>query len=180
MKFLLCLIVALLASVSSWGAAKADWQSVSCNDDRLTLMMPGKPVKTQKSDSSIVGNVKSVLYTVKFEGIGGVTVDCSDIPGTALFFAGADTIYSNAKGSLLSKVHGKTDTWTDINIDGHQGKKLTYRTPPSSGHPGYTGEAQMFLIGNYLYIISVLEMTGEDTITEDKVFASLKFSDANG
>jgi len=160
-------------------AAQADdlkWQSVSINDGKATLMMPGKPTKATHTASSLVGNVTSDVYTVNVPADGSVSIDCSVIPGTALFFAGSDTIYNNAKGKFLSQAYGKQRSWDNVTVDGHQGMKLMFQTPPMNGKPGYDGEAQFFLIGNDLYVISVTDLVGDDLEMQKKVFPSLKFS----
>lgn len=152
------------------------WQTVSVNSDKASLSMPGAPTQTSSTTSSLVGNVTSQLYTVEVPADGSVSIDISDLPGTALFFAGADTIYSNAKGSFLSKVYGKETSWESVTLDGNKGMTLMFQTPPQDGHPGYDGEAQFYLVGDYLYVISVMDKVGDDLEMQKKVFPSLKFS----
>ncbi|GHB89794.1 hypothetical protein [Cerasicoccus arenae] len=169
-------VIGLSLIVSMASADDLDWQTVSINDGKVSLSMPGKPVLTTSTTDSIVGTVKSKLYTVKVPSDGSVSIDCSDLPGTALFFAGSDTIFDNAKGKFLSKVYGKADSWETITTGGNEGKKLMFSTPPMKGEPGYDGEAQFYLIGDYLYVISVTDKVGADLKMQNKVFPSLTFT----
>lgn len=174
MKFWLPIILLLAAFT-----ARADdlkWQSVSVNDGKVTLQMPGEPKKTTRTANSIVGTVHSQIYTVEVPKDGSVSIDCSDLPSAALFFAGADTIYSNAKGKFLSNAYGKEKSWESVTLDGHQGMKLMFQTAPMNGKPGYDGEAQFYLVGDYLYVISVTDLVGHDLEMQKKVFPSLEFT----
>lgn len=175
MKFWLPIIL-LSAALAAQAADSLPWQSVSVNDGQVTLQMPGEPEKTTRSASSIVGTVNSTIYTVIVPADGSVSIDCSDLPGTALFFAGADTIYSNAKGKFLSQAYGKELSWESVTTDGQDGMKLMFQTAPMNGKPGYDGEAQFFLVGDYLYVISVTDLVGHDLEMQKKVFPSVKFA----
>ncbi|WP_309399275.1 hypothetical protein [Cerasicoccus maritimus] len=178
MKSLAVLVSSLLLSTSAF-ASDLKWQSVSINSDKVTLTMPGKPTEKNESSSSIVGDVNTQIYKVVVPDDGNVTIACSDLPGAALFFAGKDTIYGNAKGKFLSGAYGKELSWDPITYEGIDGMKLMFQTPPLKGHPGYDGEAQFYLVGDYLYVISVTDLVGSDLKMQDKVFTSLKFADAS-
>lgn len=169
--------IACLFLVSAAHAVDRDWQTVSVNDGKLTIKMPGKPTITTKSDSSIVGDVTSKIYKVNVPDDGNVTVDCSDLPGAALFFAGKDTIFGNAKGKFLAGAFGKQLSWDSVTTSGQTGMKLMFQTPPMDGKPGYDGEARFFLVGDYLYVISVTDVVGDDLEMQKQVFPSVTFAD---
>ncbi|WP_309386610.1 hypothetical protein [Cerasicoccus frondis] len=174
--------VVLAPCVFCAAAAFADdmnWQTVSVNNNKVTLEMPGKPTETTESSSSIVGSVDTQIYKVIVADDGNVTIACSDLPGAALFFAGKDTIFGNAKGKFLSGAYGKELSWDPITYEGIDGMKLMFQTPPMNGKPGYDGEAQFFLVGDYLYVISVTDLVGHDLEMQKKVFPSVKFAGAD-
>jgi hypothetical protein len=64
---------------------------------------------------------------------------------------------------LLKRTLSKAISFTDITLNGVQGKKLIYDTPTKPEHPEMQGEARFFLTGDRLYIAdAVVEMDGGD------------------
>jgi len=176
MKFLVYFTpIALLGFTTLAFADATQWRETTLRHDRISIALPGEPQKKVTTESSLVGDVTSEIYVVHVGDEGSITVDCSHLPGAALVFAGADTIYDNAKGKLMSRVHGKPVSWKPASLDGVNGMRLTYQTPPMNGSRGYQGAAEFYLVGDELYIIDVMDKTGSNLDLRKKVFDSLHF-----
>ena len=155
-------------------AATADaWRSFTLETPYLAVDMPGTPTKSVRNDQSFVGDIATDEYRVK-DGIDAYSVEVTELPGFALLFAGPDTVYDHTKGALLKATLSKVISFTDVTLDGTNGKRLVYDTPTKPGHPEMQGEARMFLSGDWLYVAdTVVEMEGGES-KQDRFFSSLK------
>jgi hypothetical protein len=104
------------------------------------------------------------------------TVDYSDLPHFALHFAGAETIYEQAKGALLKKTFGKPVSYTDVTVSGAPGKKLVYDTPPVEGYPEMRGDAILVLVETRLYVIDAVVPETEADVKSDRFLSSARLS----
>lgn len=154
-------------------ASNADWQSLSLQDGAFTIKLPGKPTLNTENDQSLVGEVKTDIYSVDI-GQTSVAVTQTFMPEAAVVFADPNILYDNAKGALLKRQFGKVDSFNSVTTDRVEGKMLTYSTPPATGHPGMRGQAGFFLIGHSLFIVDVMWPANLDGDLSEKVFQSLK------
>ena len=137
--------------------------------------MPGTPQAREKHNKSFVGDITTIEHSAQ-EGLDTYTIDYTALPGFAISFSSTDGIYDHAKGAVLKNTFSKPISYTDITLNGVQGKKLVYDTPTKPDHPEMQGEAQFFLVGNHLYTVdAVVEMKGADKKLE-RFFSSLEIS----
>jgi len=163
---------AALIGFAADGATEAAWTKFNLGTPYLTVDMPGKPKKTVRHDQSFVGDIATDEYIVN-DGIDSYSVEVTELPGFALFFAGPETVYDHTKGALLKTTLSKAISFTDVTLDGVKGKRLVYDTPTKPGHPEMQGEARMFLSGSWLYVAdSVVEMKGGEK-KQDRFFSGL-------
>ena len=149
-------------AITSADASAGDWSKFTLQTPYLAVDMPGTPTKKVEQNHSFIGDVSTDEYSAK-DGIDTYSVEVTELPGFAVAFAGADSIYEHAKGMLLAKTLSKAISFTDVTLDGVQGKRLVYDTPTKPDHPEMQGEARVFLLDDWLYVAdAVVEMKGGD------------------
>lgn len=162
------------APVSVSGAPTPAWVTFDSKEAGFSVEMPTQPTPSTLVTSSFIGDVTSHLFT-SWEGDVKLTVDYSQIPGFALRFAGADTIYDHARGALLKQTWSKPVSFQDVTVNGKPGKQLVYDTPPVPGKPEFTGIASFFLIGDRLYVADATVPKGESEADAQRFLASIRF-----
>ena len=159
-SFVLLATILMLAGRVAHAAGQGEWKKFTLETPYLAIDMPGTPEKTLKQSHSFIGDVTTEEYSVD-DGIDTYSVEVTELPRFAVRFAGADTIYDHAKGMLLTKTLSKAISFTDVTLDGVNGKRLVYDTPTKPGHAEMQGEARVFLSGDWLYVAdAVVEMQG--------------------
>ena len=140
--------------VAASGAGANEWDYFKSAAGRFSVQVPEAPKASVSEKHSFIGTITNHLFTVLREDhYEKFTVDYSDIPSFAIEFTGADTIIDHAKGALLLTTLSKPVSYTDLNIDGHKGKKLVYDIAPRDGHPKLRGEAVFVVVGDRLYVV---------------------------
>jgi hypothetical protein len=142
------------ATLSVFGAQQPAWVSFQSEDAGFSIELPTNPTASTLTTSSFIGDVTSHLFT-SWEGNVKFTVDYSEIPRFALDFAGAATIYDHARGALL--------------------KQLLYDTPPVPGKPEMYGAANLFLVGDRLYVADAAVPAGASEADAKRFLESIRF-----
>ena len=164
--------VACLLAVPA--AAQEKWVAYSSQEARFSVEMPTQPKLSTTSMSSFIGNVTNEIFT-SWEGHEKFTVDHSEIPNFALHFAGPDTIYDHARAALLKQTWSKQISFGDVTVNGRAGKQLVYDTPPVPDKPETTGMANLFLVGNRLYVVDATVPVGDSEANAKRFLASARF-----
>ena len=159
------------------GAGANEWDYFKSAAGRFSVRVPETPKASVSEKHSFIGTITNHIFTVLREDhYEKFTVDYSDIPSFAVEFTGADTIIDHAKGALLSTTHAKPSSYTDLKVDGHQGKKLVYHIPPRDGHPQLRGEAVFVVVDDRLYVVDAqLPADQHDSGRANRFFESLSF-----
>ncbi len=152
-----------------------EWSRFRSNEDDedlVSILMPGKPALTESTSKSPLGKVSSHNYTGREQGANYVA-SYSTLPRFAVTLAGSDTIFANAKESVLTKAFADEDSYLPNTRDGWEGMKLTYRTNAVRGKPSFGGRAEFYLQGRMLYVFNaILPVTIPDSYI-DRYFDSL-------
>ena len=165
--------LALAFLVATPAAAQARWISFTSKQARFSIDVPTQPKATTTMTSSFIGTVTDEIFT-STKGDEKFTVDHSQIPRFALDFAGADTIYDHASAALLKQTWSKQISFTDVTVNGRQGKQLVYDTPPVPGKPKIKGLANLFLVGDRLYVIDAAVPAGVSEADAQRFLASMR------
>jgi hypothetical protein len=155
-------------------AARRKWVPFTSKQARFSIDMPTQPKATTTTTSSFIGTVTNEIFT-SWEGDEKFTVDHSQIQRFALDFAGADTIYDHASAALLKQTWSKQTSLADVTVNGRQGKQLVDDTPPVPGKPELEGLANLFLVGDRLYVIDAAVPAGESEADAQRLLASVRF-----
>ena len=137
----------IFAVVATYAVSPPVWTKFESENDKFSVLMPGTPKKTTLHNKSFVGDIETVVHTAR-DGKDTYVVDRTSLPGFAVSFSGKDGIYDHAKSAVLKKTYSKAISFTDVTLDGVQGKKLAYDTPTKPGHPEMQGETRFFLVEN--------------------------------
>ena len=173
-RWLSALALAGLLGVPAAAQAQVDWVAFESERADFSVEMPAQPTPSQTITDSFIGDVTNDIFTAR-DANQKMTVDYSKIPRFALDFAGADTIYSHAKGALLKQTWSKEVSFTDITSHGHKGKRLVYDTPPIPGKPKAYGEAHFYLIGNRFYVVDAVVPAGDSESVAKRFLSSMRF-----
>ena len=155
-------------------AAQRKWVSFSSREARFTIEMPTQPKATTMTTDSVIGTVTDLIFT-SWERNEKFTVDHSQIPRFALDFAGADTIHDHARAALLKQTWSKQVSFTNIAVNGREGKQLVYDTPPVPGKPKTKGLADLVLVGDRLYVIDAAVPAGDSEADAKRFLGSVRF-----
>jgi hypothetical protein len=170
-SILVVAVTALFASIAS-GGSEASWKKLELESVGLSVLMPGTAIKKEIHTHSFIGDITTEEYYVE-DGRDSYSVETTDLPGFAVVFSGSDGIYDHAKGALLKETFSKLISFSDIVLNGANGKSLVYDTPSKPDHPEMHGEARFFLIDHRLYTAdAVVEMDGAKEKL-DRFFSSL-------
>jgi hypothetical protein len=148
-----------LLSTAALAAERDAWRVFRSAEGRFSVELPGTPTRSLTFDRSFIGTVTDHLFIVR-HGDEKLTVDYSDIPGFAVDFAGADTIYAHAKSALLAQTWSRAVSTREVSLDGVTGRELVYETPPVPGKPKFYGQARFFLVGDRLYVFDAQVAAG--------------------
>jgi len=102
------------------------------------------------------------------------TVSYSDLPGFALKFAGSNTIYKHAKGSLLLETLGKERSYEDTTLNDLRGKHLVYDMADPKTNVDVRGEAYFFLVDKRLYVIDTNGLLGRNPAHAQRFLSSFR------
>jgi hypothetical protein len=164
-------MTSLIASIAT-GSPGSTWNKLELESTGLSVLMPGTVIKKEIHTASFIGDVVTEEYYVN-DGRDSYSVETTDLPGFAVVFSGSDGIFDHAKGALLSDTFSKAISFTDVVLNGANGKALVYDTPSKPDHPEMHGEARFFLIDDRLYVAdAVVEMDGAKQKL-DRFFSSL-------
>jgi hypothetical protein len=173
-KNVLFAALAVFLVCGSAAAGQEKWVPFASKQARFSIEMPTTPKETSSTTSSFIGDVTNEIFT-SWEGDEKFTVDHSQIPHFALHFAGADTIYDHASAALLKQTWSKQRSFDDITVNGHKGKQLTYDTPTRDGKTEVTGLANLFLVGDRLYVIDAIVPVGDSEAHAKRFLGSVRF-----
>jgi len=172
-RILSLILVLFLSAPAPIFSQTIQWKEFSANNGDVIILMPGTPKYSTSTTKSPVGKVVNHTYMVIIEG-DTFTINYSKLPWEAIRFGGDHTIYENAKGDLLKEVFGKPISFTDISHGKLSGKELVYHTPPHQEHPGFSGKAQMYLVGKEFYLVNITVAKGKPALSIERFFNSLK------
>ena len=167
-------LLAIFCLLAAPASAQQPWVTFSSKQARLSVEMPTQPKPSTTETDSFIGKVTNEIFT-SWEGNEKFTVDHSQIPRFALDFAGADTIYGHASAALLKQTWSKQISFTDVTVNGNRGKQLVYDTPPVPGKPEIKGLANLFLVGDRLYVIDAAVPAGDSEANAQRFLASVRF-----
>jgi inorganic triphosphatase YgiF len=174
MQQVLLFALALACLAAAPASAQAKWVSFRSKQARFSVEMPTQPKATTTKTTSFIGTITDEIFT-SGQGDERFTVDHSQIPRFALDFAGADTIYDHASAALLKQTWSKQLSFADVTVNGRQGKQLVYDTPPVPGKPKIKGLANLFLVGDRLYVVDAAVPAGESEADARRFLASVRF-----
>lgn len=163
----------VLVGAAVYATSPPAWTKFDSESKNFSVFMPGRPDSTELHNKTFVGDITTSVFTAH-EDKDTYVVDYTPLPGFAVFFSGKDGIYNHAKAAILGKTYSKVISYTDVTLNGVQGKKLVYDTPSKPDHPEMQGEARIFLFGDNLYTAdAVVVMKGSDEKI-DRFFSSLE------
>jgi hypothetical protein len=167
--------IAVAALQAASGPAHAEDRGIRFESEeaRFSGEMPKEPRQTLKTTDSFVGEVTNYLFTA-VDGERHFTVDYSRIPALAIDFAGADTIYDEAKSALMKQSWSRVISFTDITTGGHAGKRLVYQAPPDPGNPKRYGEAHFFVVDDRLYVVDATVPAGDAEADAKRFLSSIR------
>lgn len=161
-------------SIAASGASSEEsWQRFTSKPGRFSVQMPAAPEQFNTQTKSFIGTITTHVFVAR-GGDEEYAVSYSDLPGFAVTFAGSNTIYSHAKGSLLMETLGKEQKFEDAALNGMSGKHLVYDMPDPQTKVDMRGEAYFFLIDKRLYVIDVNVPLGELPTDGPRFFSSFR------
>ena len=121
----------------------------------LTIRMPSNPELKESSSRTPLGKVRHHDYTSREKGA-TFLVSYSKLPRLAIRLAGSDTIFNNARQSILSKAFAEEVSFEPTDRLNPEGMELIYRTRAIGGRPSFRGSAQMYLEEGQLVVLNAV------------------------
>jgi hypothetical protein len=169
------LVIVFLVSSTGLVPAADEWQTVEGPAGKVSVMIP-TPVATKVTEKkTLAGTLKTTVR--KWDG-STVAYDFSftEVPEIALKVAGAEKIIENAKGNVLSRAFGKEISFEEATFDGQKAQHLVYETAhlEDDTHPGFNGEAYLFVLDGVLYVVNVMIESDAEKADMEKFLGSMK------
>ncbi len=143
----------LILLTSSHSFSEDLWRPFISKEGGVSVLMPTIPSFQKVSHKSFVGTVEENTYQSK-SGAESFTIEYSDIPKTALFLSGPDTIFDETKEGLLNDLHGIQLQFESTTFQGNPGKLLTFKVLPQGKDSNeMIGKAKFILINQRLYVL---------------------------
>ncbi len=152
-----CLFVLFLCSLAGAEA----WTVFTPDDGSFKAQFPAPPEASSQKTKSAIGDIESVTWTVA-RGEQTFSVTATLLPRLATVFRGADGIYEDAQGDLLTHTTGRKLSWEDSEVGGHPGKSLAYRMD-SSDSQGLEGRARFVLVENRLFVLNATGSAADES-----------------
>ena len=152
--FLACLILigffAFSSHFSSW--ADQPWKPFVSKEGKFSILMPAPPSFTKTQHKSFVGTIEENTFRSKSNSE-SFNVEYSDLPRTALFLTGSDTIFEETKEGVLNNSRGIQLQFRSLVFQGNPGKFLMFKIPPQKNEEEMIGKAYFYLVNQRLYVI---------------------------
>jgi hypothetical protein len=161
----LAVVAALFAGaiVSFRVSAEETWVRVTSHDKRVSVLFPSHPDRIETlSRKSPAGTINTRRAQYETEGV-LLSIAGTQLPSTALKFAGANKILRNAAEGILDTYLGKKVSEKKMKISEEPAIVLEYLVPDyeDKDHPGYRGIAIALLVDQTLYVVNGI-LTKED------------------
>lgn len=143
----------LILFTSSFSFSEASWKPFVSKEGSFSILMPATPSFQKVSHKSFVGTVEENTFQAKL-GSETFTAEYSDIPKTAIFLSGSDTIFDETKEGLLNDLHGVQLQFESTTFQGNPGKVLTFKILPQDKTLNeMIGKAKFVLVNQRLYVL---------------------------
>lgn len=164
-------ILTLLLCWSSPGLAA---QQRVPGDVPVVVDLPTGTTHRHEERQVIIGRVASdTLVFERPEGWMAATV--TQAPAFAMSLAGTDGVLSRARNSLLKDHHATSTSWTAVERDGRQGKRLVFAT-----EDGRQGISEIYTWDNIVVTMTALMQPDASQAAIHTFFASVRWSDRTG
>lgn len=153
--------LALFAAAAQSAPEGPGWRVFTSDEGRFRVDMPGKPVETTETRSTIVGSLTG--YRFEFEQEDSFfLVEFRDLPRVATLFMSSKSLVEQATDGLLDYAKGPVLRNEQITVDGEPARALRY-TVANRDHQ--TARARVILAGRRLYLViaGVPDKAGEKT-----------------
>ena len=153
--------LALFAAAAQSAPESAGWRVFTSDEGRFRVDMPGKPVKTTETRSTIVGSLTG--YRFEFEQEDSFfLVEFRDLPRVATLFMSSKSLVAQATDGLLDYAKGPVLRNEEITVDGEPARALRYTV---TNRDNQTARARVILADRRLYLLiaGVPDKAGEET-----------------
>ncbi len=146
----------LMLFASSFSFSEETWKPFVSKEGSFSILMPATPSFKKVSHKSFVGTVEENTFQAK-SGSEIFIIEYSDIPRTALFLSGPDTIFDETKEGLLNDLHGVQLRFVSTTFQGNPGKLLTFKILAQGKDSNeMMGKARLLLVNQRLYVLLVI------------------------
>ncbi len=141
--------MALLTAVAHSSPDAGGWRVFESSEGRFRVDMPGKPVETTETRSTIVGSLTG--YRFEFEqGESFFLVEFRDLPRVATLFMSSKSLVEQAADGLLEYAKGPVLRNEEITVDGEPARALRYTV---TNRNNQTARARVILADRRLYLV---------------------------
>lgn len=138
----------------------------------LSIRMPSNPGLKESSSRTPLGKVMHHDYTSREKGA-TFLVSYSKLPRLAVRLAGSETIFNNARKSILSKAFAEEVSFAPADLLNPEGMELIYWTRAIGGRPAFKGSAQMYIEEGQLVILNAIVPETRPPGYSEQFFGSL-------
>ncbi len=167
-------VIFLILMTSSLCLSEDSWKPFISKDGGFSVLMPAIPTFKKVSHKSFVGTVEENSFQTKLN-LESFTIEYSDIPKTAFFLSGPDTIFDEAKEGLLNDLHAIPLQFESTTFQGNPAKLRIFKGS-SQANPSteIIGKAKLFLINQRLYILVATAPRSTNSVNLDRFLNSFQ------
>lgn len=173
-RFFSPIVFLLLIIISTFSSSEEFWKPFVSKEGGFSILMPAVPSFKKVSHKSFVGTVEENTFQVK-SGAETFVIEYSDIPKTALFLSGPDTVFNETKEGLLNDLRGVLLQFDSITFQENPGKLLTFKILAQGKDSNeMIGKAKFFLVNQRLYVLVGIAPRSSHTSNLDRFLNSFQ------
>jgi hypothetical protein len=139
--------------------SSASWETVS--DDGFTLLMPGKPSKSDDTIPSAAGPLPLRMYTLN-HGYEGYITGYTEYPDIVFTSSEPEELLDGAQQGAIQNVKGEVTSQRQITLNGHPGREIVGTSPAQN--VGFT--ARVYLAQPRMYMLVYTQYDKDKPISE--------------
>lgn len=123
----------------------------------FSVWMPTEPILQRIIHKSFAGEIKENTYIAKTDSEEFI-VSYSELPKIALSTQSAKALLIKAKEGFIKDTHAQELSFEKLNLDGKQGRELSFRIITKNNMIDAVGKARFYLVNKTIYVIAATEM----------------------
>lgn len=157
------LAATLMLGASSGGMEQ--WQRFEPPEQPFSVLMPGSMSRSQRVSHTIVGSVKTQLWSADAERA-QYSVSVTNLPTVAAWFVSDEGLYEKARAQMMKELDAEVVAIRRVDRGPFE-QEIEYRVPTDDGDGPRTGRALMSADGDEVVVVNGIAQPKAPVSLED-------------